>query len=138
MKQFSPQEKHSILLHYQRDTPTQSFASLAFTHNVKGGRKTVQRWHERWNGTVESLQHKKGAGRPRALSKAQVTRSVKPRILGANRNHRAVHYTSILPAVREATRTQVSIQTLRRYGKEELNAHNKRTIKRTNNERESQ
>ena len=99
MKQFNAEAKHSILMHYQKNVSGHSFAALAALHRVKGGRATISNWHRQWDGTIQSLQHKQVSGRPRVLSRAQVTRSLKPRILVANRSHRAIHYTSILPAV---------------------------------------
>ena len=134
MKEFSADLKHSILKHYKKNVRGHSFADLASLHNVLGGRATVANWYHQWDGTAASLQRKKVSGRPRVLSRAQVNRSVKPRILAANRQHRAVHYPSILSAVRESTQSQVSLRTLQRYGKEELKAKNKHTTKRTSKE----
>lgn len=57
-------------------------------------------------------------------------------ILAANRAHRAVHYTELLPAVRQKTGTDVSLRSLQRYGKEELGAKQKRGVKRTADESE--
>ena len=65
MKQFSASTKHSILLEYTPHSPTHSFSELAARHGVAGGRSTIQTWHSRWDDTIASLQHKKGAGRPR-------------------------------------------------------------------------
>lgn len=136
MSQLNADTKHHILLEYAADDRARSFAALAERHAVKGGARVVRRWHQRWNGTPASLQHKKGAGRPRILSKAQVTRLVRVPVLAANRAHRAVHYTQLLPAVRKKTGKKLSIQTLRRYGKEQLGAKEKHTKKRTADESE--
>jgi transposase len=136
MPHFSADTKHAILLEYQPHSATHGFPALAARHDVKGGTRTVQRWHSRWDGTPSSLQHSEGAGRPRALSRAQVSRHVRAPILAANRAHRAVHYTTLLPRVQAATGAAVSIQTLRRYGKEELGAKQQHTKKRTADESE--
>jgi hypothetical protein len=61
---------------------------------------------------------------------------VRAPILAANRAHRAVHYTQLLPRIQAATGKQLSIQTLRRYGKEELGGRNKQSKKRTADESE--
>lgn len=136
MPQFSADAKHAILLEYQPRSRTHSFAALAARHGVVGGKRTVQRWFEQWDGTVRSLQHKKGAGRPRALSRAQVSRDVREPILAANRAHRAVHYTQLLPRAQQASRTNLSLRTLQRYGKQELGVKQKHGTKRTADESE--
>ena len=65
-----------------------------------------------------------------------MSRHIRAPILAANRAHRAIHYTELLPQVQQATGKQLSIQTLRRYGKEELGVKQKRGVKRTANESE--
>jgi hypothetical protein len=76
------------------------------------------------------------SGRPRTLSRQQVIRHVRPRLLAANRRGEAVHYPSLLPPVQAATDSDLSLRTLQRYGKEELGAKQKRSKKRTADERE--
>lgn len=65
------------------------------------------------------------------LTAAQVSRHVRAPILAANRAHRAISYTELLPKVREKTGTQISLRSLQRYGKEELGAKQRRSKKRT-------
>ena len=98
-------------------------------------KSTIRAWYQRWDGTPASLQRTPVPGRPRVLSRAQVARHVQARIRSANRKPAAIHYTDLLPVVRRATGTNVSIQTLRRYGRKELGAKQKRTKKRTATER---
>lgn len=134
MPHFSADLKHHILLEYSPHDPTRSFAALARRHAVPGGRKVVHDWHSRWNGTPDSLERKAGSGRARTLSRAEVSRHIRAPILAANRAHRAIHYTDLLNSVRTKTRTHLSIQTLRRYGREDLGAKQKHTLKRTYDE----
>jgi hypothetical protein len=96
----------------------------------------VQRWHSRWNRTPASLKRKAGSGKASILSRADISRHIRAPILAANRAHRAVSYTKLLPAVQQKTGKQISIQTLRRYGKEECGAKQKHTKKRTADESE--
>jgi hypothetical protein len=70
------------------------------------------------------------------LTRAEVSRHIRAPILAANRAHRAVSYTRLLPEVQRKTRKQISIQTLRRYGKQELGVKQKHTKKRTADESE--
>lgn len=82
-------------------------------------------WLQRWDGSAASLERKQGSGRARVLSAAQVSRHVRAPLLAANRAHRAIHYTDLLPSVRQKTGKQLSLRSLQRYGKEELGAKQK-------------
>jgi len=131
MPHTSPDAKHHILLEYAAHDDTRSFAALAARHAIPGGERTVRRWHRRWDGTPRSLERKAGSGKARVLSRAEVSRHVRAPILAANRAHRAIHYTELLPRVQAATGKELSIQTLRRYGKEVLRGRDKPSKKRT-------
>jgi hypothetical protein len=131
MPHLSADAKHHILLEYAAHDATRSFAALAARHAVKGGERLLRLWHSRWDGTSASLARTPGTGRARVLSRAQVARHIATPIRAANRAHRAIHYTDLLPRVRAATGTQVSLRTLRRYGEAELAAKQQRGIKRT-------
>jgi hypothetical protein len=50
------------------------------------------------------------------LSRREVQQHVRTPILRANRAHRAVHYSKLLPAVLQKTAKELSARTLRRYG----------------------
>jgi hypothetical protein len=134
MPHLSADVKHSILLEYAPHSPTHDFAALALRHAVKGGADVVRHWHDRWDGTPASLQRKAGTGRARTLSRADISRHIRAPLLAANRAHRAVHYTALVPSVRAKTGKQLSLRTLRRYGKDELGAKQKRSKKRTADE----
>jgi hypothetical protein len=138
MMQLTAEAKHTILLEYQPHSTTHSFSALARRHSIAGGADVIRHWHDRWDGSASSLQRRPVSGRPRLLSRAQVSRHIRAPILAANRAHRAIHYTDLLPKVRQKTRTQLSIQTLRRYGKGELDVKQKRSKKRTADESQSQ
>ena len=134
MKQFTPELKHHILQQYQPYSRDNSFEALARRYAVGGGKQTVQKWHSTWNGTAASLKHKAVSGRPRKLSRAQVKRHVETRIVTANSRSQAVHYPSLLPLVKAATRSNLALRTLQRYGKE-AGVKQKRTQKRKADER---
>jgi transposase len=119
MKQFTPEQKHEILLEYSPRTPTHNFAALAHRHAVAGGGRTIQNWFARWNRTPASLQHAKGAGRPRSLTAEEVQRHIITPIRRKNREHQPVHYSELQPAVEQRTGKKVASRTIRRYGKEE-------------------
>jgi hypothetical protein len=135
MKQFTPQQKHSILTHYRARSAGQNADDIAALHRVKGGRRVINQWLRRWDGTARSLERRAVSGRPRALSKVQVTRHVAAPIRNSNRAARAVRYPQLLPQVRAATGTEVSLRTLQRYGKEEAGGRKTSGKKRTADER---
>jgi transposase len=99
MRAFAPQHKHSILTHYRAGVRGAGFDALARRFAVAGGGSLIRAWHQRWDGTPASLQEQPRSGRPRILSTAEVSRHVRAPILAANRAHRAVHYTTLQPAV---------------------------------------
>jgi hypothetical protein len=131
MKHLLPQHKHSILLEYQPHSHDHSFAALAHRHGIKGGYKVIERWYDRWNGTSSSLEEKPHPGGQRILNTQEVQRYVAPRIRAKNRSAQRVHYTDIHEAVEEKTGKHMSLRTLQRYGKEDLDAHQTRGKKRT-------
>ena len=134
MPHLSAEAKHHILLEYAPHDTTRSLAALAARHAVRGGADVVRRWLRRWDGTPASLQEQRRSGRPRVLSSAQVSQHVRAPILAANRAHRAIHYTDLLPSVRQKTGKELSLRSLQRYGKEELGAKQRRGKKRTSEE----
>jgi transposase len=119
--------RHHILMEYLPHSHDHSFAALAQRYNVKGGKRTVQRWYDRWDGTVQSQQHQLKAGRPRLLSAAQIHQHITQPILARNRSHRPVHYDELWQSTKASTGTDLSLRTVQRYGKEITRARDKAT-----------
>ena len=136
MSHLSAEAKHHILLEYAPHDTTRSFVALARRHTISGGARTVQRWHERWDGTPASLKRKAGTGKAPLLSRAEVSRHVRAPILAANRAHRAISYPDLLSEVQRKTGKQIALRTLRDYGKQQLGASQRRTKKRSADESE--
>jgi transposase len=137
MKQFTPEQKHEILLEYSPRSTTHNFAALAHRHAVAGGGRTIRNWFARWDGSVASLQHAKGAGRPRSLTAEEVQRHIIAPIRRKNRAHQPILYSELQPVVEQETGKKVSSRTIRRYGKEEAGGRLKHGKKRTAEERAS-
>jgi len=131
MPHLSAEAKHHMLLEYAPRSANHSLVALARRHAVSGGARVLRGWLQRWDSSAASLERKAGSGKARVLSRAQVSRHVRAPILAANRAHRAIHYTELLPRVQAATSKQLSTRTLRRYGKAELGARDKQSNKRT-------
>jgi hypothetical protein len=134
MPHFSADTKHHILLEYRADDAGHSFGALARRHGVKGGHETVRQWWLRWDGTPASLQRKVGTGKSPLLNTAEIKRHIATPIRHANRSHRPISYTSLLPQVQAATGKQMSLRTLQDYGKKELGGKQVTTRKRTADE----
>ena len=134
MSHLDANTKHAILLEYIPRSRAYSFAALAQRHNIRGGRKTIQRWHHQWDGTAVSLKERKSTGRPRILTRQQVQQHIRQPILDANRTATAIHYPQLRPRIQSETGRNPSIRTIRRYGKNELQARNKTTTKRKRDE----
>jgi hypothetical protein len=138
MPHLSAEAKHHILLEYAPGVRGSGFKALAARHEIKGGVKSLSEWHHRWDGTPQSLEERPRSGRPRALSSAQVRRHIAAPIRNANRAAQPVSYPALLPRVQAATDSHVSLRTIKRYGKEELQATTKHGKKRTAEERQQQ
>jgi hypothetical protein len=136
MSHLSADAKHHILLEYTPHSHIHSFSALARRHGIKGGRQTINQWYQQWDGTAASLLRKEGTGKQRILNLAEISRHIRAPILAANRSHRAIHYTDLLPSIQAKTRTKVSLRTVQRYGKEEYGVKKRRTTKRTADESE--
>lgn len=131
MSQLSSITKHHILLEYQSHSATHNFQSLSRRHSIKGGERTIRNWINKWDGTPQSLERKKGSGRHRLLTRTQVYRCISQPIIRKNRRHRPIHYTQLLLSVREKTHhTDISLRTIQREGKQ-LKVKMGRGIKRT-------
>ena len=112
MSHLTPEFKHDILRQYLPSSHDNSFGALARHYNIKGGKRTIQRWY------AASLEQRAGAGRHRLLSSAQLRDTIAVPIQNRNRAHHAIHYTELLPTVRDRTGASVSLRTIRRHGKE--------------------
>ena len=134
MPHLSAEAKHAILRQYAPGVRGCGFKSLAARYGIKGGPTVVSAWHQRWDGTPQSLKEQPRSGRPRALSSTQARRHVAAPIRNANRSARAVSYPSLLPQVQAAAHSNVSLSTIKRYGKKELHATGKHGKKRTSDE----
>ena len=119
------------MLEYRRYSPAHSFAALAAHHGVQGGRRTIENWFSRWNGTAASLQHKPGAGLPHILTAEEVEQHITAPIRELNRAARQAKYTKIADEVRASTGKDVSDRTINRIGKDELHGRRTRGRKRT-------
>lgn len=131
MTKFNPYTKHHILTQYQPHSRTHSFAALARQYAVEGGESTIRKWYKGWDGTPTSLEHKKGAGRPRLLNTTQVKNLIKQPIRNKRRVHKAVHYTDIHNSINRKLGIDMSIRTVRLYGKRDLGIRFKPTQKKT-------
>ena len=120
-------------------TRTEQKDSILTQYTTRSAGETVNGflvcgWLKHWDGMAASLKRTAVPGKPRLLSSAQVRRHVATRIRSSNRSGRPVRYTQLLGPVQQTTGKQVSIQTLRRYGRQELHASQTRGKKRTADE----
>lgn len=134
MVKFPPYLKHHILTHYQPYSSDNSFASLATRYGVKGGARTIHRWHDVWNGTIQSLERKRGSGRKRVLSKRQVHQYIRMPIQNKRRHHLPVHCPELHSNLEQKTGIQISSRSIRRYSQRDVGARLIPTNKKTAHE----
>jgi transposase len=137
MTYFTSQQKHNILIHLQSRRSDQSPDDIAALHDVAGGRRTLNNWKRRWNGSAASLERKTGSGRHRLLSTTQVNNLIRTPIKNKNRSHTAVNYPQLLPSIQQKTGKGISLRSLQRYGKRDVGIRMQHTKKRTAAESES-
>ena len=126
-KHLYPELKQVIITQYSTRQPTPSFRSLSREFNLSIPSSTLSDWKQQWDGTIQSLKHKKGGGRHRILKKTEVTRYIRQPIQRKNRSHTPIHYPDLLPRVVQNSGRDLSIQTLRRYGNKDAEIKNKST-----------
>jgi transposase len=134
MTHFTPEVKHSILLEYCAGDNNHGFEALARRHAVRGGRRVVKRWFDRWDGTPQSLQEGDRTGRPRIVNADKAGAIIKQSVGRANRKHMAIDYVKVADDIRTKTDADVSVRSVRRWGRE-MGVQHKRAIARTENER---
>ena len=134
MVKFSPSLKHHILTQYQPSSTTHNFSALARLYAIPGGHSTIYRWHERWNGTPQSLEKKHVSGRPRKLSKRQVDRYIRIPIRNKRRRKLAVHCTDLMPSIHSNINKEISLRTIQRYAKRDVGTKLIHTKKKTRHE----
>lgn len=137
MSQLSARQKHDILVHCAAARGSENEVDVARLHGAIVSRETIWRWRQRWNGTPESLERHEGSGTRPILTPSEVSRHIRAPILAANRAHRAVSYTQLLPEVQRKTRKSIALRTLQQIGQEQLGIKSQHTIKRTEQEGES-
>ena len=133
-RNFTAELKQVILEQYSPRDRAHSFAALARLFTVKGGKGTVERWHQQWNGTVESLKQKKRSGRPSLLKKEERRRHILIPIQRRDRSHTPILYPELLGRVIVNSGRKLSLRTLQRYGKKDEGIKYKRTMATTVNE----
>jgi transposase len=131
MPQLTPNEKHDILTLYSSNDHRYTKKSLSEQYNIKGGRMTISRWLQQWDGTPESLERKESSGRPTLLTSKQIRDTIQLPIRNKNRSSQPIHYPDLLPSITKKTGKKISVETIRRIGREQLGIKQKRTNKRT-------
>jgi transposase-like protein len=131
---YSDEFKQEVLSHHHEGQRGSGFGALARRFQVAGGKRTISRWFNQWDGTIASLQAHQTVGRPAILQPAEIQQHIGTAVRSHNRHHRSIHYTDLLAPVRAATHTSLSLRTLQRYGKQTLQIKNKSAKKRTERE----
>jgi hypothetical protein len=129
MGKYSPLFKHNILLQYTPNQRHNGFDTLARRFNITGGGSTIKYWYDRWDGTPNSLEHQRGAGRSTLLNTQEMNQYILKPIKTKNKHHRPVHYTEIHQMIKTKITKPISLSTIQRYGKEKLGIKKKRTKK---------
>lgn len=135
MSRYPTPFKHRISTQYQPNCHGYGFKALAKQYGIRGGGPTIKYWYDHWDGTAGSLEPKPSTGRPSILSSREIKQYIGTLIKRKNRTPEAVHYTELIDTLHEKTGKEVSLRTIQRYGREREGIKEKRTKKRTRQER---
>jgi hypothetical protein len=114
--EYSPHLIQTILKDYKRGVKGHGFEALAKKYNVKGGRKLIRIWYEKWDGTEESLEKHSGGDRRSILSPDEKKKHVSDFITKSSKVE-AVVYSEVQENVKRKTGVDASITSVKRWGK---------------------
>lgn len=135
MTKFTAEQKQLILSQYSAHDHSRSYRSLAHQYGISKDGRTVRRWMKRWDGTIESLKQRKGAGRPRILTPLQAHNHITQPVTAANRRHQPIHYRSIHTRLQHSLNKSMSLRSVQRYGRSMCKIKDKTVIPRESSER---
>jgi hypothetical protein len=107
-----------VLEEYRRRISGSGFKSLAKRCKIKGGHKLIMSWYRRLDGTVDSLNSKSRGHRARAMTQQEITDYILEFVKSMNEKRAHVNYRMVQANVKSTLKRDVSIRTIRRYGKE--------------------
>jgi transposase len=127
---YDPVFKQRVVEYYLRNKPNVSFRFVGDLFQIKGGHVTVKRWHDRYDGTMASLEQRYRSGRPSKLNIQQVNDLITKVVRSHNHLARAINYNKIANSIKQKTNMNISLRTVRRYG-QKSGIKPKKTTKRT-------
>ena len=127
MPHYTAEYKHKVCSKYKPNDPAHSFAKLATTYDIAGGKGTLQRWYKQWDGSATSLERKAGSGRPCALTEHEKKIQILNFVRRNNSKGVQVDWETVHENVVTKTGKAISLHTVKTYGHEELKITSKRT-----------
>lgn len=132
---FSAEQKQHIVSQCSAAGENMSLRALSRQYGLSSKGSTLSRWMRRYDGSAASLKDKQRSGRPRILTQQEVHNHIREPIISHNRKHTPINYKQIHTLIRQRTQKRPSLQTVRRYGLEIVNAKQRRVRRRTSTER---
>lgn len=126
--QYTAWFKQHVLQCYQPGVRGHGAAAVAHKFELPS-HSLVLRWAAKAREPGGSLEHKPGAGRKRKLSHDEAEEHVKDFIVDRNREGKAVSYDDVARELHKRGRVDVSVRTLRRYGRKDFNITDKLTTR---------
>ncbi|CAF3402309.1 unnamed protein product [Rotaria sp. Silwood2] len=115
---YTSQFKHKVLEEYDRGISGCGFKSLAKRFKITGGHKLIMSWYSRWDGTGDSLDQRPRGHRTRTMTQQEVENYILDFVKSMNNQRIPVNYKKVQAYVESSLKREVSIRTIRRYGKE--------------------
>ena len=114
--QYSPHLIQVILKEYKKGVRGQGFQALANKYNIKGGAKLIKCWHEKWDGSENSLKKRSGGDRRSILTPQEKKRHIGDFVTKKSKIE-AVNYREVSANVEKKTGRTPSPRTVRRWKK---------------------
>lgn len=129
--------RERVASYYHAHLASTSLRSVSRLFDLKGTGNTVKRWYHIWLKKNHEIKNKPKKGRTPILTRSQIDKYIARPIKEKNKKAEPVNYRMLLPQVRAKTKTQISLRTLQKYGKEKKGIKWKTVKKRTYHERRS-
>jgi transposase len=115
--QYTPHFIHNVLLQYKKGARGHGFEALANKFNILGGKKLVEYWYKKWDGTLSSLEKHSGGDRRSILTQREEKLFIHDFIEKRSKSE-AVNYPEVKVNVEKKTGKQMALRTVRTHGKD--------------------
>jgi hypothetical protein len=124
---YSDEYKRLVVSYCTTHHRHQSYSDIAKQFDIKGGKRTVQRWMKQSHIKKKVNKQKRNT----ILNKKEMNEYIYKKIKKKNQQHTSIHYRELLKDIKTELHKEPSLRTIQRYGQQKFGIKQKRTITRT-------